>query len=281
MNKLFNKILIPVDFSEKLVLTAEDIIDFAKQYDCSIHLISVITISALSAVSMPGGHIPIPYNADNKAQLEPRLKIIADNLFMHSGTQIQVSYSVVYGTWDHVIIDLINEENFDVVLIVQKGKPNKKIKMVVNPDSIGAKTNVPVITVPSNRRLTRLYSIIIPITDFVPVRKLMYGIYIASKFTTTLKLLGIENRNTQEKVQFYLRKSYQLIHDNSSVQVEMETVRGENVAQTINQFAMRTSADLVIVNPGTQTKMTGFLSSWLGNILQKFSAPPVMTVNPV
>lgn len=282
MQKLFNKILIPFDFSRKSIIAADEAIDVAKQYNCSIYLVHVVPVPAFSTVTMPGGHLAIPYNiTDNKKELEFRLKRVADSISHQAGPSVQIDYSVLYGTLDHVIIDLVKTENFDLVLFGQKGRSNGKRKMVINPDAVASKTNIPVITVPSNRRLTNLYSIIIPITDFLPVRKLMYGIYIASKFTTTVKLLGVENRATKDRVQFYLKKSYQLIRDNSAINVEMDTITGENVAEVVNQFAIRTSADLVIVNPGAQTKMPGFFSTWLGNILQKFSAPPVLTVNPV
>lgn len=283
MQKLFNKILIPVDFSANSKIAVEKAIDVAKLYGCSIHLVHAVPISAFSQVSLPGGHMSIPYNVaiDNKKELEYRLKKIAGYISLHSDGIIKVDYSVTIGTWDYVIIDLIQQEKFDLVLIGQKGSLIGKRKMAMNPDTIASKANVPVLTVPSNRRLTRLYSIIIPVTDFLPVRKLMYGIYIASNYETTIKLLGIENRVTKSKVQLYLKKSYQLIHDNSNVKVEVDTVAGENAALAINEFAMLNSADLVIVNPGTQTKMPGFFSLWLGKILQKYSAPPVLTVNAI
>ncbi len=153
--------------------------------------------------------------------------------------------------------------------------------MQLNADRIAEKTNIPVITIPLNRTLTGLSTIVIPITDFLPVRKLMYGVYMASGHATTLRLLGVKNKVSKEKVEKYLKRSYQLIHDNSGVPVEIETVIGENVAEAVNEFAMLHSADLVILNPGSQTKMPGFFSSLFGNVIQRYSGPPVLTVNAV
>jgi hypothetical protein len=109
----------------------------------------------------------------------------------------------------------------------------------------------------------------------------MYGIYIASRYTTTIKLLGIGNEQMKEKVQYYLKKSYQLIHDNCNVKVELESIFSENVADAVNHFAATHSADLLIVNPGTQTQMPGLISSLLGHVIQRYSKPPVMTINAV
>ena len=77
-----------------------------------------------------------------------------------------------------------------------------------------------------------------------------------------------------------MMKAYKLISDNCGVNVEFEKTQAANVADAVNRYAQDKSADLIIVNPGTQTKMPGVLSSLLGNIIQKYSSPPVLTINP-
>lgn len=282
MLKLFNKILVPVDFSAKSKKAVEKAIDIAKQYQCSIHLVHVFTLSPFTAISMADGHMAVPLNInDNTPEIELQLENLCNHAMFLGENSIKISCSVIKGTWDESIIELVNEHQFDLVLIGQKSRGLRKRKMMLNPDKIAAQSNVPVITVPGNRRIVRLYSIVIPITDFLPERKLMYGVYIASRYDTTIKLLGIENEKTKDRVQYFVDKAYELIKDNSSVRVETETILSYNVAKAVNQFAMLESADLVILNPGLQTKMPGFLASLMGNIIQKYSAPPVLTINPV
>lgn len=282
MQKLFNKILVPVDFSAKSKKAVEKAVGIALDYDCSITLLHVVTTSPLSAVAVAEGHMAIPYNIiDNKTELEFQLEKLAAIARLLSANKIKTDHLVIRGTWDEVIIEMVNQHQFDLVLIGQKGRIFRKRKMMLNPDKIAAKSNIPVITIPSNRRFTRLLSIVIPITDFLPVRKLIYGVYIASKYNTTIKLLGIENEKTNVKVQFYLQKAYQLIQQNSTLKVELDTIVSNNVAEAVSQFAMIHSADLVILNPGAQTKMPGFFSALFGRIVQKYSAPPVLSINPV
>lgn len=281
MLKLFNKILVPVDFSAKSKKAVEKAIDIAKQYNCSIHLLHVFTLSPFTAISMADGHMSIPYDiSDHQSELEWELDKLSKRVLLLSGNAVKVTTGIVKGTWDEAIIDLVNEKKFDLVLIGQRGGGLRKRKMMLNPDKIAAKTNIPVLTVPTNRRLTRLYSIVIPITDFLPVRKIMYGEYIASRYDTTVKLLGVENKKTKDTVQHFMQQAYRLIKDNSTIKVEQETIQSYNVAEAVYQFAMLQSADLVILNPGGQTKMPGFFSTMLGNIIQKYSAPPVLTINP-
>ena len=282
MQKLFNKILVPVDFSAKSKKAVETACDIAKQYDCNIHLLHVVAISPFAAIAMTEGPMAIPYsNIENEALIEKEFKKLINTVKLVNGEEVKIEYSILQGTWDEAIIDYANHHDYDLVLVGQKESLLQKRKMIINPDKIASKANIPVITVPSNRRITKLYTIVIPITDFLPVRKLMYGVYIANGFDTTIKLLGIENEKSHEKVKHYLQKAAQLINDNSTIKVTTQTLHSNNVAEAVNQFTRQQPADLVIINPQTQTKMPGFFSSLFGNIIQKYSAPPILTVNPV
>jgi len=281
MQKLFNKILVPINFSAKSFDLLERAFVFARKYDCSMHLLHAITVSPFNAIAAAEGYIVHGYNTiDNQKEVEFQMEKLCRQVDFLSGDTMHVEYTIVNGTWNQGVIDFVNENNVDLVLVGQTGNLLQKGKMLLNPDTIAEKTNVPVITIPANRRLTKLYSIVIPITDFLPVRKLMYGVYMAMRWGTTIKLLGIANSKTEEKVHHYMAKADKLIGDNCDVRVEKEIVYSKNIAEAVNHFANHKSADLVIVNPGTQTKMKGFFSSLLGNIIQKYASPPVLTVNP-
>ncbi len=282
MQKLFNRILVPVDFSAKSKMAVEKACDLAKHYDCSIHLLHVVPISPFAAIAMTEGPMAIPFaNIENKDEIEKEFKKLLYTIKLLNGDAVKVDHRILQGTWDEAIIDFAKHHDYDLVLVGQKESLLQKRKMIINPDKIAAKANIPVITVPSNKRLIKLYSIVIPITDFLPVRKLMYGVYIANGFDTTIKLLGIENEKSHDKVQHYLQKAARLIKDNSPIKVITQTIKSHNVAEAVNHFTRHQSTDLIIINPQTQTKMPGFFSSLFGNIIQKYSAPPILTVNPV
>ena len=281
MQKLFNKILVPVDFSARSKSAVAKAVDIAEQYDCSIHFFNAIPASQLAASGMPGALEALAVSmAGYNKELEYRLTKMEGYARSLANAPIAVSNSIQFGSWELAIIDLVKQEGFDLVIIPRHGRFGRGKKWVADPDHVASRTHAAVMTVPYNRRLTRLYSIVIPITDFLPVRKLMYGIYIASEYRTTLKLIGIRNIRTKGKVEFYHRKASSLVAENADVDVVTDMMDADNIAEAVNQFAMKRSADLVIVNPVTQTKMPGFFSSLFGKILQKHCAPPVLTVTP-
>jgi nucleotide-binding universal stress UspA family protein len=279
MRKLFNKILIPVDFSAKSRSVVTKAVNLAKLYDCDIHLLHVISTSPFAVIASAEGHMFIPFNAmSNQDELERQLKKICAQTRLVSDYNLKIDYSLLKGRWEEELIELVKRKKIDLVLIGQTARLNVKRKMLLNPDKIAEATKVPVITIPSNRRMTKLYSILIPVTDFLPVRKLIYGVYIASAYNTTIKLLGIESNETKEMVADNLEKAVKFIRDYHNIMVQREIVSSQNIADTINKYAIREAADLVILNPDSQTKMPGFLSSLFGNIIQKYSAPPILTV---
>ena len=251
----------------------------AKTYDCDIHLLHVISTSPFDAVSSAGGHMFIPFNAlSNRENLERQLERLCDQIRIMSDFTLKVSYSLFKGLWEETLVDVVKFKNIDLILIGQTESAKSKRKMLLNPDDIAERTRVPVITIPANRRMTKLYSILIPVTDFLPVRKMLYGIHIASAYNTTITLLGIESHKTKELVAQNLEKSFQFLKDYDRIMVEKEIISSENIANAANEYATKVAADLVIVNPESQTKMPGFLSSIFGNTLQKFSSPPVLTI---
>jgi len=82
-------------------------------------------------------------------------------------------------------------------------------------------------------------------------------------------------------MQHYLNRAYTLIKEHSDVPVVQQSISSDSVAEAVNQYAREYAADLIIVNPGPQSKMPGLLSKLLGQILQRYALPPVLTVNPV
>ncbi len=278
MQKLFNKILVPVDFSAASRNLVERAVEIAGQYHCSIQLLHVVTEHSFAGFASV---TDAPYDdaIQNRDELEAAMHQLSEALPQVKQEKLPLQYSIIRGSWDEVIMDVVDQHQFDLVLISQKSRLGGKKKMDINPDKISEKTNIPVITVPPNRKLTKLCSIVIPVTDFLPLRKLMYGVYLASGTNTTIRLLGIENEHTHRNVEYYLKKAYCLIYDNCNIPVELEMIKSNNIADAVNEFSNKTSTDLVIVNPGVQSKMPGFFSSLWGNIIQRHSSRPVLTVS--
>lgn len=282
MQKLFNHILVPVDFSERSSHTVEKAADMALTYQCDILLLHVVSRASFLTIPIREAYSGIPFTIiDNRKELEYKMEQLKQLAMGKASGRVNIRTAITEGEWEEVVAEAVSRHSIDLILMGQQERSLIKRGVRIDPDKIAGRTDTPVLTVPDNRRLTHLYSIVMPVTDFLPVRKLLYGIYIASQYTTTIKLLGIENDRTRNKVEHYLQRAYRLINENCRISIELETVSGENVAQVISHYSANSAVDLIIINPGMQSRLPGFFSSFLGGILQQYSTPPVLTVNPV
>ncbi|MBK6828516.1 MAG: universal stress protein [Chitinophagaceae bacterium] len=281
MQKLFNRILVPVDFSRRSAKAVEKAVDLANEYDCSITLLHVISINPYMAMAVSNGHLSIPYIAiENRSELQFKLDKIISNT-SSSMKRPDIRSEIVLGSWDECVISYVLNNRIDLVLIGQKSVFPGKRRMFLNPDRIAMRTQMPVMTAPVNKKLVKLLSVLIPVTDFLPVRKLMYGIYMARLNNATIKLLSVRTKKSEELSDFYLKKSYRLINDNCDAQIEMECIESNNTAVGVSQYLSRNQADLMILNPGTQTRMPGVWSSLFGRVIQKYIQAPVLTITPL
>lgn len=274
--------LVPVDFSSKSRKAVENAAVIAKQYGCELYLLHVIPYASYASM-VPGAGQMITASAflDPSGEIEERLADFSGFAKAITGDKSIVKYAISFGGWNQAVIEFVTELQIDLVVIGQRSSFFGKRKMTLNPDLIAERATIPVITIPANKQLTKIYSIVIPITEFLPVKKLMYAIYMGSQYSTTIRLLAVENDSTHAAVQYYLKKSYQLIRDNCAVNVELETVHNTNVAAAVSEFTKDHPVDLIILNPGTQTRMPGIWSSLFGRIIQKYATPPVLTVTPL
>ncbi|MBC7424074.1 MAG: universal stress protein [Ferruginibacter sp.] len=280
MQKLFNKILIPVDFSPVSKRLLEKAVEMALQYNCTIHLLHVMPnyVAAYCALVRGGMMLPLDAIDDNPA-IEKAMEKMCGHIPEKLKDASNPWYTIQAGNWDDAIINLVQADYFDLVLIDRESLLLSAKRIALDPDKIAQKTGVPVISLPAESRLGKLGSIVIPVTNFLPLRKLIYGIYMAQASNIVLKLVGIENK-TNAKVGYYLAKCFSLVRDNCSLQVELEMTESNNVAEGIKSFAGSHATDLIIVNPGTQTKMQSFFARLTRGSLQKYSIPPVLTVSP-
>lgn len=278
MKKLFNKILVPVNFSSRSTKLVHIAADIARKYDCSIHLLHVVSNSPFSYLPFGANYIyTTDYIIDNKKEIESEMEKYRAVINSKLGDEDRCSYTIVKGNWNDGVIQNVKDQTIDLVLIGQRPLIAKR-RMRINPDKVATKADCPVITIPVDRDITKMKFIIIPVTDFLPEKKLMYGAYVASIYNATIKLLGIENNQTRDSVSHFLKKSYNMIKNYGDITVHLDKIKGDNTAGTLNEFAGRNAVDLIIVNPGTQTRMPGFLSTLWGNILQRYSRLPVLTV---
>ena len=86
MQKLFSKILVPVDFSPQSDIAVEKAVQMAGVYHCSIHLLHTLTAESFAAMTASGPYIITGGEGlDNYNETEFRLKKTCECIITDTG----------------------------------------------------------------------------------------------------------------------------------------------------------------------------------------------------
>jgi nucleotide-binding universal stress UspA family protein len=274
MNKLFNNILVPIDFSDVSELAIEKAIDIANHFKCNIHLVFAERQGLL--VKQPGqlsrslrGR---PADAESKLyQLQNKF-----TYQLHPGLSMHAC--IRRGKKTSTVVEYALRHHIDLVIV---GRNDNLLPGNYNIKQITRKIECPVLSVRKDSRQQRLSNIVLPVCSMLPIRKIMFASYLARKYDSRIHLLAVagSGKDQQGDRNEYLHKAYQLLKDNTNLHIECHTMRGDNIAETTLRFAEKIDADLIVVNPGNESKLSGLLNRVFDGSLFNESKIPVMTIS--
>jgi nucleotide-binding universal stress UspA family protein len=281
VEKLFHKILVPVDFSPETLFIVHKAVELAREYSCQIHLLHVSSDQWSPAMKSSVNDLLNELDDSSEDDIHFNMTALADYIKNISNQEIEATFSQKKGKWNQEIIKTVDQVKCDLVLIARQEENRSGKKLEVDIDKIATRTDIPVISIPFGRRLTHIYSVLIPVTDFLPLRKLIYGAYIASSNQASIRLLGVEAPHTRGRIRHFLKTSYELIHENSPVYVSIALTETGNVAAAVDALAREEATDLILVNPKEQTEMPWQTFRHHDKTLAAVSSSPVLIVNPI
>ena len=279
MNKLFNNILVPVEFSKQTSQVVSKAVMIANQFKCDLHLVFVenggmadadkhlvevltegeLTDYDVKMQELKAGFLPL---------LEDGLQLLT---VMHKGSREQyiISYALQHA------IDLIMVEKPRSILPMRFSRS-------FNINRISKKTGCPVLTVKGTAELEAIRNIVLPVDAHLPLRKVMFASYLAKHFNARIHLIALSEPGDEDDVEkkAYLYKTFQLLRENTNLNIECHTIHGGNIADTTLQYATEINADLIVVNPGKEMLLSGFVNRLFARLLFNESRIPVMTVAP-
>lgn len=259
MSDTFNKILIPVDFSLNTETAVYKAAGFAGMD---------VTIFFLLHVVRPGKSASAKFTIHQaeKQLMEWKIRIEKEYPNIEVRSQILRGHSV-----QKMIIEGAGMLSPDLIVI---GKQHARRRWLfsrgVLPDILARKTNCPVLTVKPGSVHNRPKLIVIPIRHFLPERKLELGILLARKYKAQVHLLAIQERapiRQTELSQVFL-KAYHQLREKLHHPVEYSAIAPHNTAKATLDYAELIMADLILLNPRTESGisgLTGFrhISDWL------------------
>ena len=223
----FNKILIPADFSVNTEIAVTKAAGLAGADDTVLHLLHVMR---------PGKHAVHQFKVwavekeleqwkDTIRQRYPALRV---------RTQILKGHSV-----QRMIIECAEALKPDLIVIGRQNSRRRwSFSKGISPDSIAKKSDCPVLTIKPGSLDTRTRVIVIPIRDFLPERKLEWGVLLARRYKAQVHLLAI--RDSPEPLQWALPqvflKAYHHLRENLHHPIEYSSTGRHSTARVALQL---------------------------------------------
>jgi len=267
-----NTILVPVDFSPKTAIGIEKALGFAGRDETELHLLHVTD---------PGRGFKLTFKlwAVEKEFEQLRQKIRERYPAARVRTHILQGNSV-----QKMIIECIRLLR-PALVIVAKAAPLSRWSLFgsISPGIIAKQGNCPVLTVKPGAAGTKTQVILIPIRNVFPKRKLEWAALLAKKYRARVHLLLIQDRQYAKgsSLPRVFLKAYDQLRETLHQPIEYSVTDQQDTVKATLNHAKAIMADLILMNPGTESRSSGiFASRHISDLLRGDSSIQVLDVEP-
>lgn len=279
MQKLFTKILVPVNFNRNTRWSVHKAVQLANKFECDILLLHVQSPASMipslydawfSGFSIPASEETLSQKLKELELLyKPQLK---EGLFMTA--------SLLTGYWQEVIKEVVVSEHIDLVLIPRNHKRmGSAIIYRVNINKLAQQTNCPIMTITRNLNANNLQNIVVPVFDTLPVKKLTMATYFSIDRDCCIYLMGRDDGDSRRHDKGLLLRAYRLLTDIGKMNIRCAIHSSTDNGNSTLAFARNIKANLIVVNPGNESQLRGWWNQLNGKYLCRKSDIPVLTVS--
>jgi len=283
MNTFFSNILVPIDFSLNTKVAIDKVIWLAVPQFSVIHLL----------------HIQKPASKHGNYQVNGFLKP-AFNECVHTSEDAAIKLQQVKEDIESslhnvvVITHLLEEENIQKgitrlanqlhpsLIIIADSKSHKWFPFFkkVNASLLAKETNCPVLTVKPGSIPNRMKSIVMPIRSVAPKRKIELLTALTRNHRPKIHLVTMYHDEQFNNRASVFLDAYRTLSDYLHYPVEYRTLRGNNIAKTVFEYAQFIQADFIIVDPEEETKINGFYGTNICDMIKPDSKLSILTTEP-
>lgn len=268
----FSNILIPVDFSLNTETAVSKAVGLAGTEEAVIHLLHVVR---------PGQKARIQFRAwvVEKDLYQLKYNIEQNNPHIRVKTNVLRGYSV-----QKAIIECTATLKPDLVILGKQHNHRRWFfSRQISPDVIAKKSNCPVLTVKPGSIDSRTRVIVLPVRNFLPERKLEWVVLLAKKYKAQVHLLAIgENAGPKDgPLSLAFLKAYHHLREKLYHPIEYAAAIRPNPAKAALSYAELIMADIIVVNPETESGISGFTGfRHLSDLLKRDSKIQVLDIEP-
>lgn len=282
MVDLFKNILVPVDFSVNTEVAVKQAIELTDAKGSCIHLLHVVKPRSIWSAIPVSNHPGSPLNEDccEKGMLVKlqEWKQVIEEAIPNSDVNICVKEGNVQDT----ITGTAKQLKPQLIII---GKKNNSRHFTffsqVCPNALAKSTDCPVLTAMQGSANTKPKIIVIPVRSIIPKRKIELARVFAEKYRAKIYLIALQNNiGTGDTERKALLDTYRILKTGLSNPIEYHLLNSNNFPKATLDYAESIGADILFVNPRTETKISNLTGKHINDVLASSSKLKILSVQP-
>ncbi|MCB9251969.1 MAG: universal stress protein [Flavobacteriales bacterium] len=269
-------ILIPYDFSETSKPALKEAVRFSKKFDAVLHILHVVEDRNYI--------IPLAYEVEGikmpDFELEEKLRSRLEKTASEH-TDVKIKTSVVSGIMTTEVESYVSENDIDLIVMGTHGASGyKELFIGSNAQRVVTLSEIPVLTL-KDKGSDGYKNILVPIDNSLHSRqKVNMALVLADKFQSKIHIIGLPDSKDElemKKFNIKLHSVENLIkehHLNHSVKI----VNGDSLAKAAQKYASENNCDLVVINTGHESKITGIFLGAFAQQIVNHSDIPVLSI---
>jgi len=275
MSFTFNNILLPVDFSintEVAVKKTIGLIEDTKPVICLYHVVN----------RFPGNILKLHNQSNDKNYKQAENKLLQwRNSILETFPHVDVRSEIeLGGKVEKRIIQKANSMMPDIIIIGQKTQRSwYRFFNRVSVNKVAIKTGFPVLTVTPESIRQEIRSIVMPVDEVVPKRKIEVIAALRRKFRIRVYLVTVTGNSKRRFSPDALLETYGLVKQIIRGPLEYHVLHSDNVPKAALEFADEIHADMLLVDPEKESGLAAFHIRNAGDFIHRTPQLQILTVN--
>lgn len=279
---MFKNILIPVDFEINTEMAINKAIELSDAEETTIYLFHVQRNHIFSRFYDQSGNWFNSELSNGTNNIPDKLiqwkELIETN---YPGIKVRTDIKKA-GSIQNAIIHKAKGIEADLIVIC-KHSYNRLFTFLntVFPNKIAKMTGAPVLTFKPGSVYTKTKCIVVPIGFTIPKRKIDMLVTFRQKFRISIHLVTVlkKNQHSNEFSGYALMQTYKFLRDIVHCPLHHEVLHGDNVAAATFNYANSIKADMLLVDPESETQLSAFPKKHINDELRPNSKLQILAIH--
>jgi len=280
-SNILRDVLVPVDFGAITESVIKQAVEFAKVTGANIHLLHIIRSgSDGKSISLSDQDISCDKDINDKNILR-MLNQLKQTIY-ETVPFGMVSIHIMKGIIHDCIIEAASKTAAQLIILGKsKGVHFFKYYRSLCPNEISKVSRCAVLTVMNNQKNSGMQNIVIPVGNFVPRKKIEFLLIFTKIYRIKIHLVAsLEKIGERDSERTALLDTYSILKNGLNSQVEYYLLESSDFPKATLKYAEIIGADLILVNPDTETKTSSFLGKYINELVPATSSIKFLFIQP-